>query len=159
MVMVWYGDPEGIRRLARRLAREAAGMREDAAQVQRAVQAVPWQGVAADAMAAASRHRVAQLRHTADLYDEAAEQLADHARRVADRLALIAAIEQHVLGLLDRARSRVLDAAAGLLEALDPRDELLAAFRPPPSGSVEWLTVRLPVDLPFDLPLDVRGPR
>lgn len=146
--MIFYGDPEDVLRLSRRLAREAAGMREDAEEVHRAVEAVPWQGVAADAMAAACRTRVARLLHTAELYDEAAERLADHARRVAERLALIAAIERHVLGLVDQARARAADVASGLLDALDPRDELLATFRPPPSGSVEWLGLELPVSLP-----------
>lgn len=144
----FYGDPDGVRALSRRFAGQADQMRDAASAVLRVVDATPWCGEAATVMASAVRGRAADLLHTADLYDDAARELADHARTVAERLALIEATERLVLEAVSAARTRVADVAAGLLDRLDPRDELLAAFQPPPSGSSAWLTLRLPVPIP-----------
>ena len=75
-------DTTGIRHLARRLRERADEIRAEAARVRRRADAVPWQGLAADAMRAhvAVRARP-RLRATASLHDDAAEALDRHAGR------------------------------------------------------------------------------
>ena len=142
--MLPYGDPEAIRAMGRRLAARAQEMRDDARHVERVVGGVPWHGVAAGAMSAVTRERVTTLLGTAAHYDDAAAALAHHAATVTQRMELIASIERRALALVGEAERRVRDFHAGLVDALDPRDELLAAFSAPAHGSVAWLGVHLP---------------
>ena len=103
---------------------------------------MPWQGLAADAMRARVRAQVGALRRTAELADDAAAALDQHADEV-DRLkALIAAIERKAMALVAAARDRL----AGLVSSVlpDPIDELLDRFVPPPPGHRDWLLVDLP---------------
>ena len=124
-----YGDTARIRALATDLRERADEIRELADRLAARAERVPWQGLAADAMRYAAQHRVAALRRTAGLHDDAADALDRHAREV-DRLKdLIAAIERKARGLLDSACDKVLD---------------LLDFVPPPPGCREWLTVELP---------------
>jgi hypothetical protein len=151
-----YGDTETIRALARGLRRQGDDIRWEADMLQSQAEAVPWQGVAADAMRCLARFRTTALRRTAGLHDEAAAALEDHADAVDRIKALIALIEDRVMALVAAARDRisgVLGAVGGLV---DPVDDLLDRFVPPPSGHKDWLTVDLPgLDLPDlpDLPL------
>ncbi len=137
-----YGDTEAIRRLARTMRDQAAALRSEAATLQARSEAVPWQGLAADAMRGRVRAQAAALRRTAELSDDAAVALGHHADEV-DRLkALIAEIEHHVMALVSAAKDRL----AGLVSSVlpDPLDELLARFVPPPPGHRDWLRVDLP---------------
>jgi hypothetical protein len=121
---------------------QGAALRTEAATLLARAEAVPWQGLAADAMRACVRTQVASLRRTAGLSDDAAAALDRHADEV-DRLkALIASIERRVTALVDAAKHRI----AGLVESVlpDPVDELLARFDPPPPGHRDWLLVDLP---------------
>ena len=144
-----YGDTEAIRGLARGLRRQADDIRWEADRLLASAEAVPWQGLAADAMRYLARHRVAELRRTAGLHDEAARSLDEHADAVDRIKRLIAAIEDRVVGLVSAARDRiegVLGVVGGLI---DPVDDLLDRFIPPPSGHRDWLSVDLPgLDLP-----------
>ena len=103
---------------------------------------MPWEGLAADAMRARVRAQVGGLRRTAELADDAAVALDQHADEV-DRLkALIAAIERKAMALVAAARDRLAGLVASVLP--DPVDELLDRFVPPPPGHRDWLLVDLP---------------
>jgi hypothetical protein len=137
-----YGDTEAIRGLARTMRGQGAALRSEADRLLGRAEAVPWQGLAADAMRARVRAQVRALRHSAELADEAAVALGQHADEV-DRLkALIAAIESTVMALVAAARERLAGLVASVLP--DPLDELLDRFVPPPSGHRDWLLVDLP---------------
>ena len=103
---------------------------------------MPWEGLAADAMRARVRAQVEGLRRTADLADDAAVALDQHADEVDRRKALIAAIERKAMALVAAAKDRL----AGLVSSVlpDPIDELLDRFVPPPPGHRDWLLVDLP---------------
>jgi hypothetical protein len=93
-----------------------------------------------------ARGGAGDLEHTAWLHDAAADALDRHADEV-DRLkALIARIEQTVLGLVAAARHRLSSLIGSIVP--DPLDLLLDRFDPPPPGHRDWLTI----DLPFSIP-------
>jgi hypothetical protein len=137
-----YGDTEAIRGLARTMRGQGAALRSEAERLLTRAEAVPWQGLAADAMRARVRAQVRALRRTAELADDAAVALDRHADEV-DRLkALIGAIERKVMARVAAARERLAGLVASVLP--DPLDELLDRFVPPPSGHRDWLLVDLP---------------
>lgn len=146
-----YGDTQAIRRLARAMEEQATAIRTDADELVSAAEQVWWEGMAARAMRERMIERALALRLTADRHDDAAQALRDHAAEV-DRLKdLIADIARRVERLVDGARSRLADLAAKAVDAAkrvvsDPVDEVLAAFRPPPAGHLDWLAV--PEQLP-----------
>lgn len=144
-----YGDTAVIRRLARGLRAQADEVRAEADALWGRAAAVPWHGLAADAMRAHAGDRVTALRATADLHDRAADALERHAAEVDRLTALIAEIEHRAHRLISAARHRLADLAQHVLDGLrhllpDPVDELLARFVPPPAGHRDWLTVDLP---------------
>jgi hypothetical protein len=137
-----YGDTKAIRGLATTMRGCGAAIDTEAEVLLARAETTTWEGLAADAMRLRVRAQAQALRRTAQLHEDAAAALEQHADDV-DRLkALIAAIEHKVMALVDAARSRL----TGLVEAVlpDPVDELLARFVPPPSGHRDWLTVDLP---------------
>jgi hypothetical protein len=137
-----YGDTEVIRGLARTMHEQGTALRSEAASLLQHAEAVPWHGLAAEAMRARVRTQVASLRRTAALADAAADALDLHADEV-DRLkALIAEIERTLTALVSAARHRLAGLLADVLP--DPVDELLARFVPPPHGHRDWLLVDLP---------------
>ncbi len=136
-----YGDTDAIRRLAARLQDHAAQVRHEADRLASAADAVPWQGLAAQAMRLGVADRAEALRRCAHRHEDAAEALIRHAHCVDQIKRLIAWIEHRVRSLIASARQRI----AGLLaEVIDPLDDLLDRFVPPPSGHRDWLMVRLP---------------
>ena len=137
-----YGDTEAIRGLARTMRGQGAALRSQADSLLTRAEAVPWQGLAADAMRARVCAQVEALRRTADLADEAAVALTQHADEVDRRKALIAAIERKAMALVAAARDRLAGLVASVLP--DPVDELLDRFVPPPPGHRDWLLVDLP---------------
>jgi hypothetical protein len=144
-----YGDATAIHGLADQLRIRAGEIRDAATQLTDAVAEVAWEGLAADAMRSHTGLQLTALRHTAELHDDAADALDQHADRVTQLQQLIAAIEQQVTQLVDSAHSRIADVGHGLLDGItglapDPVDELLTAFRPPPIGHLDWLAVDLP---------------
>jgi hypothetical protein len=137
-----YGDTEAIRGLARTMRDQGAELRTHAEWLLSRTEAVPWQGLAADAMRARVGAQVEALRRTADLAADAAAALDRHADEVDQRKALIAAIERKAMALVAAAKDRL----AGLMSSVlpDPIDELLDRFVPPPPGHRDWLLVDLP---------------
>ncbi|WP_051247838.1 WXG100 family type VII secretion target [Nocardioides halotolerans] len=137
-----YGNTEVIRGLARTMRGQAATLRSEASSLLAQADAVPWEGLAADAMRARVRGQVAGLHRSAELADDAAAALDRHADEV-DRLKdLIAAVERKVMALVAGARDRLAGLVASVLP--DPLDELLDRFVPPPPGHRDWLFVDLP---------------
>jgi uncharacterized protein YukE len=141
-----YGDTAVIRRLAARMGEQGAEIRRDADRLVDASQLVLWEGRAARAMRERMAERAVALRRTADAHDGAAQALRHHADEV-DRLKdRIREIAQRVRGLVEEARSRLsalADRAVDLVTSstVDPFDEVLASFRPPPEGHLDWLRV------------------
>lgn len=137
-----YGDTEAIRGLARTMREQGTALRSQANWLLARAETVPWEGLAADAMRTRVRVQVGGLRRTAELSDDAAAALEQHADEV-DRLkALIAAIERKVVALVEAAKDRLAGLVASVLP--DPVDELLDRFVPPPPGHRDWLLVDLP---------------
>jgi chromosome segregation ATPase len=139
-----YGDTQAIRHRARELRRIGDEIRSEARDVQRAADTVHWSGLAADAVRAVARQRAAALRRAADLHDEAAAALDDHAEAVDRVKRLIAAIERRVLALVAAARDRLAGVLGVVGAVIDPVDEWLDRFVPPPSGHLDWLRVDVP---------------
>ena len=137
-----YGDTEAIRGLARTMRDQGTALRSQADWLRMRADAVPWEGLAADAMRARVHAQVEALRHTADLGDVAAVALDQHADEVDQRKAVIAAIERKAMALVAAARDRLAGMVSSVLP--DPVDELLDRFVPPPSGHRDWLLVDLP---------------
>jgi hypothetical protein len=105
-----YADTSVIRAMATSMRERADDLRADADGLARHVEAVPWTGLAADAMRRAAGSRVADLRSCAQAHDTAAEGLDRHALEV-DRVEdLIASIE--------RRAHHLLESAAGALSGL-----------------------------------------
>jgi len=75
-------DTTGIRQLARRMRERAEEIRAEGARVRRRAEDVPWQGRAAEAMRTHLAVRLVTLAATADLHDDAAEALEQHAGAV-----------------------------------------------------------------------------
>lgn len=144
-----YGDTANIRRLARDMRDQAAGLRRQADALVRHADGVDWQGTAAEAMRRRMRERAHHLRGTASSHDEAARSLEQHAAEV-DRLkSLIAAIERRVHSLVAGAKERLASLADKIMDGVkdlapDPVDEMLDRFVPPPPGHKDWLDVDLP---------------
>lgn len=137
-----YGDTDVIRGLARTLRDQAESLRAEASDLRHRAEAVPWTGVAADAMRVQVLLHAKELVVAADLADHAAAALERHADEV-DRLkALIARIEHAVMSMVRAARDRLAGLISGLLP--DPVDQLLDRFVPPPPGDRAWLDVQLP---------------
>jgi hypothetical protein len=137
-----YGDADVVRALARQVRARGADIRVEAGDLLARSEAVPWSGLAADAMRRLAREHAGWLRRCADEHDAAADALDRHAREVDHLEEVIAAIERKV--------RHVLDSAAGGLAGLvgrvvpDSLDDWLHDFEPPPHGSREWLDVHLP---------------
>jgi hypothetical protein len=137
-----YGDTAGIRAQAHRMRERAGDIRAEAEALLAAADAVPWTGVAADAMRRLASDHAHGLRSCADAHDHAADVLDRHAREV-DRLKdLIASIEHRVLDSVAAAGSGV----AGFVGHVVPSafDRWAHEFDPPPHGSLEWLDVHMP---------------
>ena len=129
-----YGDTDVVRALARAMGARAGEIRAEADDLLARAEAVPWTGLAADAMRRLAREHADGLRRCADDHVSAAEALDRHAREVDHLEELIAAIEE-------RARHLLESAAGGLLGLAD---HWLHHFDPPPHGSRAWLDVHLP---------------
>jgi hypothetical protein len=137
-----YGDAAVIRTLAARLRRLAEEIRTDATHLDDLAETTPWNGLAAEAMRAAARAHVADLRVCAGLHDDAADALERHAHEVDRVKDVIAAAEHRILGLVDAA-SR---GGRGLLSQVvpDPLERWAAGFAAPARGSIDWLDVHVP---------------
>lgn len=77
-----YGDTSVIRGLARGMRERAGDIRAEADELAGRAEAVPWTGLAADAMRRLARDHATRLRSSADAHDTAADALDRHAREV-----------------------------------------------------------------------------
>jgi uncharacterized protein YukE len=137
-----YGDTSVIRAHAGRMRDRADDIRTDADALLGSAEAVPWQGVAADAMRRQAREHASDLRRCAAAHDEVARALDRHARAVVHLKDLIADVERRALGIIDSATGGL----AGLFGHVVPDavDHWVGNFDPPPHGSRAWLDVHLP---------------
>lgn len=109
---------------------------------------VHWKGKGGDALRARARERAADLRRSAQLHDDAAQALENHAKEVDELKALIKEIERKMHNLINAAKDRLDDLKHAVLNGLksvlpDPVDEWLDRFEPPPHGHKDWLDVDL----------------
>ena len=88
--MTWYGDPDALDAMARRLGADAAGVRDRARTLVAAASATAWAGPAAEAFRRAVGDDAQDLRRAADGLDEASRALHAHADEVRERLAELA---------------------------------------------------------------------
>lgn len=144
-----YGDTTVIRQRAQQVRAQAATIREEATTIRDRVAAVPWQGLAADAMRGGVLIDLARLEQTAQRHDEAAAALELHASRVDWLKETIAWVEKQVRDLVTAARDRLAGVAAAIADGFrdvfaDPRDQLLDRFVAPPRGHRDWLDLELP---------------
>ena len=137
-----YGDTDVVRALARQMRARGADIRAEADDLLGRAEAVPWSGLAADAMRRLAHEHAGWLRRCAAEHESAAEALERHARQVDHLEEVIAAIERKVRHLLDSAAGGL----AGLVDHVVPDSvgRWLHDFDPPPPGSLEWLDVHLP---------------
>ena len=137
-----YGDTSAIRVHARRMRERGGDIRAEANALLRNAEAVPWTGLAAEAMLRLAREHAAELQACAAAHDHAADALERHAREVDHLKDLIANIERRVWAAIDAATSGL----SGLVGHVvpDPLDRWARSFDPPPHGSRAWLDVRLP---------------
>lgn len=91
--MSWYGDPDELHRLARRLAAQAEHVRARIGLIRSPSSAPRWRGPAADAFHAALHRECAALERAAGALDDAAAALHAHADAVREALARIAAAD------------------------------------------------------------------
>ena len=138
-----YGDTAVVRALARAMREQAADIHGESAALLAHADAVPWTGLAADAMRRLAHDHAAGLEASALAHERAAVALERHAREVDQVKALIAAAEHQVQGMLDSLGGGDLraDCAAGLGHWLTHADL-------PPPGHLAWLEVRVPRWLP-----------
>jgi hypothetical protein len=137
-------DQHQIRALARQIREQGTDVRAEAHDLVSRCRAVGWTGLSGAAMAGQAAAQAHVLGRIAEMHDSAASMLEVHAAAVEQTLALIGEIERRVAAAVEAARSRLGRFVDGLLDAVDPLDEALVAFSPPPPGSPLWLEVRLP---------------
>lgn len=141
-----YGDTSVIRAQARRMRERAGDIRAEGDELAGRVEAVPWTGLAADAMRRMVHDHAARLRSCADAHEAAADALDRHAREVDHLKEVIAAIEHRVVHLLEAASGGL----AGLVAHVVPDGvdhwvhHWADRFDPPPHGSRAWLDVHVP---------------
>ena len=92
--MSWYGDPEGLHRLAAQLSAAADRTRDRAVDVRATSATARWRGPAADAFHAAVFRESAVLERAADELDDAAAALHRHADAVRHEIDRLLAIER-----------------------------------------------------------------
>ena len=143
--MSWYGDPDALDGLARRLERDASAVRAQARALVVAAEATAWEGAAAQAFRRSVDGDAARVARAADRLDEAASELRRHADEVRAQLARLRALEQAVTGWFDDQASRLEQAARAVVDAVtDPLDGLRRAVADPPWSSWPWRPDRLP---------------
>lgn len=134
------GDPEEIRRVARRARVLAVELREDAGRTASLAQ-VEWVSDEADRWRGELEGTVANVQRDADAAEAFADALFEHAEAVERTLASIAAARQAFLSRVDDAR-RVLERAAeevGEAALAQARAVVSRASRMPGPTSLDWL--------------------
>ena len=137
-----YGDTAVVRALARELREQAAEILAESVDLRAQTDAVPWTGLAADAMRRLAHDHASGLAAAATAHERAAAALEHHAREVDHVKAVIAAAERRVHQALDDVTS----GASGLAHGRVGR--WLADADLPAPGHLGWVEVRLPRWLP-----------
>lgn len=137
-----YGDTTVVRALAGALREQAADLHGESAALLARAEAVPWSGLAADAMRRVVRDHATGLAASAGAHERAAAALEHHASEVDHVKALITAAEQRVRAALDRAGG----GAPGVVRARVAH--WLSGVDLPPPGHLGWTDVHLPGWLP-----------
>lgn len=138
-----YGDTEIVDRQAGALREQAEELRLIADHLSARVDALAWNGRAAESMRRRVQDRTTHLRAAARDHDGAADAVGVHARAVRDVQESVAAIEQRHRDVVAEARTRTARAAqTGAAPA--PDDAAVLAFTPPPRGHRDWLTAEIP---------------
>ncbi|MDT7570272.1 MAG: hypothetical protein QOE05_446 [Actinomycetota bacterium] len=105
--MSWYGDPDGLHRLAAQLSAAAGRARDRACDVRATSSSAQWHGAAADAFHASVFRECGVLERAADELDDAARALHRHADAVRHELDRLLAAERAAEHLLSAGVSRV----------------------------------------------------
>jgi uncharacterized protein YukE len=128
----WYGDPDDLDRLARRLEADAQHLRDTAADTVRAAQAARWVSTSAQRyreVVATDAHHAGEA---ADGLDRAARLLRSHADHVREVAATLARLEhaaadwfrRHLADLsLSQAQADLVPGLAGRLRAASQETE------------------------------------
>ena len=98
-----YGDPAKIEQLAQSLRAEAARAAEQAGRIRSAVDALQWDGAAADGFRTRMGGRIKACETAQADLTAAAEALQRHAERVRELLAEIARLQEAAIGWVNRA--------------------------------------------------------
>ena len=137
-------DVGEIRALAHRIREQGAATTAAGEALAARARAIGWTGLAGAAMVGRTTFQARTLTELAAQHERAARALEAHAAAVEESIALIAEIERRVHAAMHEAHSRLRRFLDGLVDKVDPLDELLTRFVPPPPGSPAWLHVRLP---------------
>jgi uncharacterized protein YukE len=113
-----YGDPARIEQLAQALRTEAGRAAEQAGRIRTAMDALAWEGGAADAFRERMRQRIKAAETAQADLNAAADALQRHAERVRELLAEIARLQEAVTGWLNRAIDAAGNAAERAWEAV-----------------------------------------
>jgi uncharacterized protein YukE len=105
--MSWYGDPEGLHRLAAQLSAAAGRARDRAVDVRATSASARWRGPAARAFHDAVFHESGVLERAAAELDDAAAALHRHADAVRHELDRLLAAERAAEHLVSAGWSRV----------------------------------------------------
>jgi uncharacterized protein YukE len=105
--MSWYGDPDGLHRLATQLSAAAGRARDRSCDVRATSAAVRWRGPAAAAFHASVFRESGVLERAADELDDAARALHRHADAVRQELERLCAAERAAEHLVVGGVSRV----------------------------------------------------
>jgi uncharacterized protein YukE len=105
--MSWYGDPEGLHRLATQLSAAAGRARHRAGDVRSTSASARWRGPAADAFHASVQRESGVLERAADELDDAAAALHRHADAVRHEIDRLLAIERAGERIISAGWSRV----------------------------------------------------
>jgi hypothetical protein len=125
----FYGDPDELERLARRVRGQALEVRERAVRARAAAHAARWHSVARERFIAEVEDRVRRVEGAADLLGQAADRVDEQAAAVREVLAGIRAAQGAVLGWVAEAKAAAEYAVAGGVPEL------------PPPGDRRWLEV------------------
>lgn len=144
-----YGETAAMRRRAAQLREQGTDVRAMADGLVAHLDAIGWQGRAANDLRGRIRDRAAHLRDSAAQHENAAEALEEHLEEVDHLKDSITGIERKAGSLVADARSRIAEVSChrdpdGVAREPSDADRILGAFSPPPTGHKDWLAVSIP---------------
>lgn len=112
--------PEQLRSLAGEMDDVAEQVRQLGSDLLALREQIGWTSVAAQEYQASLGDRAADTARSAELVDDVAHALREHAQGVGETLALIAAARSFLLSAVDEARSVLSDLWNGIIETITP---------------------------------------